>query len=149
LLSAAALVLDLPVLGADKIMGGLLLLLALVPLVVALTVRPGAPRGRVAGSVAGTVVVLGAFGGLLYHARFAPHDGYSVAITSGASISQVQSEIRAISGSHALAADTSFSDGRIKVTFPGGNPATVAATIAELRGAPGIASVDACRGTVC
>lgn len=149
LLSAVAVVLDLPVLSADKVTGGLLLLLALLPLVITLTVAPGVPRGRVVGAAAGIVVVLGAFGGLLYNARFAPHDGYSVSIAAGASISQVQSEIRAISGSHALAADTSFSNDRIKVTFPGGDPATVAATISELRGAPGVASVRACYGTLC
>jgi hypothetical protein len=142
-------VLDLPVLSVDKVTGGLLLLLAVLPLVIALTVAPDARRGRVVATGAGIGVVAVLLGGLLYNARFAPHDGYSVSIADGASISQVQSEIRAISGSHALAADTSFSNDRIKVTFPGGNPSTVAATIAELRGAPGIAAVQACHGTLC
>lgn len=138
-----------PVLKPNTIEAAALAVLALIPLVIALTVRPGAARGRVIGSAAGAVVVLAAYGALLYTVRFAPHDGYSVSIKDGATISEVEGEVRTIAGDHGLAADTSFSSDRLKVVFPTGDPATIAAAISELRAAPGVASVEACYGTLC
>ena len=61
----------------------------------------------------------------------------------------MEGEVRAIAGATRLAADTSFSSDRLKVDFPTGDPATIAAAISELRAAPGVASVEACHGTLC
>lgn len=146
---AVGVALAYPVFHPDLLTALALVGLALIPLATALTVRPGAGRGRVIGSVAGIAVVLGGYSALLYTARFASHPGYSIAITSGASLSQVEGEVRAIASRHALAADTSFSSDRLKVDFPNGDPAAVAATISELRHAAGVASVEGCHGTLC
>lgn len=148
-LCAVGLLLDYPVFEAETVKGGALALLALLPLVIGLTVRPGAGRARSVTAAGGVALVLAGYAALLYDARYAPHDGYSVTITSTASISEVQTEIQAISGSHGLAADTSFSGGRIKVAFPGGDAATIAATVDDLRRAQGISAVEACYGTLC
>jgi hypothetical protein len=149
LICVVGLALAYPVWNSNKGEGAGLAVLAVVPLVVALTMKPGTGRGRLTASIAGIAVFCAGYGGLYYTANYAPHSGYSVSITGGASLTQVLSEIRVIASSHALAADTSFSSDRIKVDFPNGDPAAVAATIGELRHAAGVASVEGCRGTLC
>jgi hypothetical protein len=138
-----------PIWNADKTEGAGLAILAVLQLVIALTLRSGAGRGRMRASFAGVLVLWAGYGGLLYTAHYAPHPGYSVTITGDVSLTQVLGEIRDIASKHALAADTSFSSGRIKVEFPNGDPATIAATIEELRHAAGVASVEGCRGILC
>lgn len=138
-----------PIWSANKGEGAGLALLAVVPLVIALSVKPGVRRGRLTASAAGIAVFCAGYGALFYTANYAPHPGYSVSITGDVSLTQVLGEIRDISSRHALAADTSFSSDRIKVEFPNGDPGAIAATISELRHAAGVASVEGCRGTVC